>query len=967
VANINVLSQAAIKYVSASSNENIYEYIRDTLKNLTGAKYVIVSSYKKKTNTLTCESFYADKTINTRITKLLGQKVEGFTMEPDNNALKDLLDKKNIQIKGGFHELSGKKIPPSISHLIEKLLNIENIYVMGLSFGEELYGSAAFFLRKDETIENEDIINTFINQSSAALHRKSVNEALKESEEKHRLLIENSHDIIYTLDINGIFTFVSSAWTKLLGHPISEVTGKSFQMFVHPDDVQACFKWLQKVIKTGQRQDGIEYRVQHSNGTWYWHTSSSVPIREKTGTVIGFEGTARDITERKKAEEALLQQTKMQTILMDMASRYINISLEQVKYRINDSLKEIGEFVSADRSYLFNYDFIKQILSCEYEWCKTDVAPLIEKIQEVPLKIIPNMVNSHRNGNIVYFDDVLALPEGWVNKFLEFQGARSILSIPMMSGDDCIGFIGFVSLNNIHQYAEGEIALLQLFANILVNVKNRKKAETKLRETNTYLESVTIKANEMAAQAEMANRSKSMFLANMSHEIRTPLNAIIGFSQLMNRDKLLTDLQKEYNLSIISAGEHLLTLINDILELSKVEAGRVVVNTSTVDLNSFIEDIQMIFKERAQSKHLQLIFETANNLPRYIIVDKSKLRRIFVNLIENAIKFTSQGGVAVRIRVDKIDENTNHLVVEIQDSGCGIAENEIGNLFKSFVQTSSGISKGSGTGLGLVLSRELAILMGGSITVSSQIDKGSVFTFYVKIKEGKAQAIGANTTRRILYLEKGQKAYRILVVDDKKENLKVVVTLLKLVGFETSEAVDGKDAIMKFKECNPDLILMDLRMPVMDGYEAIRLIKLTEKGAKTPIIALTASSFEEERKIIESMDIQGYIRKPFRENDLFCTIEKVLGIKYIYEEQTRLQKNKSINDNEDITNDILKLSNSLILQMKDAVAVADIDLLIKYIKKIDPDKSELAEHLMFLAKNYDYDHLQNILNKKIVE
>ncbi len=465
-------------------------------------------------------------------------------------------------------------------------------------------------------------------------------------------------------------------------------------------------------------------------------------------------------------------------------------------------------------------------------------------------------------------------------------------------------------------------------------------------------------------EAEMANKFKSVFLANMSHEIRTPLNAIIGFSQLMNRDKLLSDLQKEYNVSIIHAGEHLLALINDILELSKIEAGRVILTPSNLDLHALLDDIQMIFKERTQSKNLQFICEKAIDLPRYIFVDESKLRQIFVNLIGNALKFTEEGGIAVRSRVDKIDNKKYKLVVEIQDSGPGIAEEEIDKLFKHFEQTSSGISKGSGTGLGLALSRELAILMGGDITVSSELEKGSIFTFQVEIREGNSDAVEKNTTKGVIGIDQGEMTYRILVVDDKQDNLKVAATLLKLVGFETNEAVNGEDAIQKFETWNPHLILMDMRMPVMDGYEATKRIKSTEKGKQTPIIALTASTFEDELKKINSLGIQGYIRKPFRENELFNTIGKILGINYIYENDTPILANKYSSDSLALAEDIAQLPNNLLLKMQNALAVADLDLLILLIKSMEGTKEELAQKLMHLAVNYDYDQLQLLLTGK---
>jgi len=670
-----------------------------------------------------------------------------------------------------------------------------------------------------------------------------------------------------------------------------------------------------------------------------------------------------DLNVRKKAEEDLKRQTRMQQMVIEMASRYINIPIDKVGNAVNQSLKNIGDFISADRSYIYLYDFINGTISCEYEWHRSGEGPEFEKLQNLPIDLIPEMVTAHRKGEIRTIDNIIStLPENYLRKNLEQEDAKNFHTIPMMTGNECIGFVGFLFFKNAHNFSSEENLLLQLFAHMLVNVKNKTKVEMKLLETNRYLESVTEKANKMAAEAENANKSKSAFLANMSHEIRTPLNAVIGFSQLLNRDKYLTESQKDYSTSIVKAGEHLLNLINDILELSKVEAGRIIVNPTNIDLQILFDDIRMLFRERAQVKNLQFIFEIDEHLPRYVLVDESKLRQIFVNLIGNAIKFTDEGGIAVRTRMDKINDKTSKLVVEIQDSGPGIPENELDKLFKHFEQTSSGINKGSGTGLGLALSRELAILLGGNISVSSEIGKGSIFTFQVEISEGNPDVIEKNSTKRVIGIQGGVTKHRILVVDDKDENLKVAIDLLKLVGFETIEAINGVDAIEKFEEWSPDLILMDMRMPVMDGYEATHRIKSTEKGKLTPVVALTASAFEDERKKIESLGMQGYIRKPFRENELFGTLGKILDIEYIYEDDLPLVERQIQQTRELTLSEIDLLPKGLLAQMKDALAVADLDLLVDLIGQIGPEGSELSHQLMVLVKNYDYENLQQLLN-----
>jgi PAS domain S-box-containing protein len=768
-------------------------------------------------------------------------------------------------------------------------------------------------LRKDNTKFNVDVNSSILldsngNPSSILFVERDITERKIAEEEIKRhaglisSLLDSIPDIIFFKDINGVYLGGNPAFFEFTGKTRDEVIGKTDFDFFDKDTAISFKEQDKQMLKSGIAKHN-DLWITYPHGRKILVDTLKTPYFGPDGTFIGVLGISRNITERKMAEEAL----------------------KQISTRLALATRAGGVGV-------WEFDIVNNILLWDDQ---------MFEIYGVNRKKRGNAYKTWRKG--IHPDDVKRNDteiEMAVKGIKEFDTEYRIV------------------------WSDGSVHNVRVLATV-----QRDEAGNPLRMIGTNWDITEQKKNESVLlnaklEAEMANKSKSLFLANMSHEIRTPLNAIIGFSQLMDRDTELTNVQKEYITSIIRAGEHLLTLINNILELSKVEAGKVVLMPNNIDLQAFIEDIQMIFKEKMESKHLQFIFEIDENLPRIVLIDEHKLRQIMINLIGNAIKFTDEGGIAVRVRVDKENNEFSRLVVEIQDSGCGIAENELSILFRHFVQTTSGIQKSSGTGLGLALSRELAILMGGDISVSSKLGKGSTFTFHVKIKEGDPEAIQDVSSQRIKCIEKGQKDFRILIVDDKDENLRVAVKLLELIGFQTKEAVNGEDAILKFEEWSPDLILMDMRMPVMDGYEATRLIKLTEKGKSTPIIALTASSFEDERKEIEKLDMQGYIRKPFRENELFSTIGKILGIKYIYEDEVSFIKKKYQKNKEAILKDIKKLSDIHLIKMLDAIAVADLDLLIEIINSFESENSELAEYLKVLANNYNYDYIQQLLKIK---
>jgi signal transduction histidine kinase/DNA-binding response OmpR family regulator len=470
-------------------------------------------------------------------------------------------------------------------------------------------------------------------------------------------------------------------------------------------------------------------------------------------------------------------------------------------------------------------------------------------------------------------------------------------------------------------------------------------------------------ASAKAAQekAEAANKAKSAFLANMSHELRTPLNAILGYSQLMQRNNSLPGETQEYLKIINRSGEHLLRLINEVLESSKIEAGHVLPDPINFNLHIMIEDLEKMFREKADKKGLAFEIQGIGEVPRYIIEDETKLRIVLINLLGNSMKFTEKGTITARFLTRTSGENQPVLRVEIEDTGTGISEDEKGKLFKYFVQTESGRKSQSGTGLGLAISQEYVKMMGGEITMQSKPGKGSIFRFDIKIKTGSESGMKQSQACRVKSLKPGQKVPRILVAEDTDENRNLLVKLLNLTGFDVSEATDGKEAVEAFKSWHPDLIWMDIRMPVMDGKEATRQIKATEDGKNVIVIALSAHVLGEERKEITDAGCDDFVGKPFTEVEIFEMMKKHLGVEYIYDEEQKGMEGLS-----EISFKTLNLGNlnaPFLKELTDAVINTDamkIEQLAEQLRLQDP---ETAAVLKALADNFDYETILTALQK----
>lgn len=631
------------------------------------------------------------------------------------------------------------------------------------------------------------------------------------------------------------------------------------------DELQMCIESDKKALKDGKPytrledltfRDGLKHHVEIVKNT----------IHDTDGNLTGIFGIGIDLTDRVELEKELKESSALQKLIMDTAIKLVNVPTYELDFAINEALKKVGEFAMVDRAYLCDMNHKKQTISNTHEWCADGISPELDNLQDIPFEVASAWVETHQRGEILHIPDVLALPEdNDARMILEPQGIKTLICVPLMQGSECLGFVGFDAVREYKKWSTENITLLKVLAELLSNAMLRKMFEDRLIEARR--------------EAERANSAKSIFLANMSHEMRTPLNGIIGMNQLLLDSGLNTE-QVNYAKIAISSGETLLNLINDILDLSKIESQSLELKPKEFNIRDLVDDCLNLFSLSMQQKKLSIFAEYDASVPDIVVADEKRFRQVLVNLLSNAVKFTSQGRVQVRVRYadSESSEGGGTLHVSVTDSGIGIPPDRINDLFTPFTQLdNSSTKKFSGSGLGLVICRQLVELMGGSIGVESKVGEGSTFWFNIMVGKTKSDGTHQKKTTQRLH------QHRVLIVNPSDTQSLIIENLLKHKYENIEKVTTGKEAKQMvsgaLKEDNPfNLIIIDQSLGDISSSKLVEQVSRMGKEVQPGIIVTTSTKAGRELLELAKSENIALLPRPVHDLALFRTIDFVTGL-----------------------------------------------------------------------------------------
>ncbi len=782
-----------------------------------------------------------------------------------------------------------------------------------------------------------ELINANTQLAQEIEERKSIEAALRLREATLEKVQRLAHIGDWEADLAAHTITWSEELYRIHGRDLSlpsPLPEESFT-YIHPDDLAIHQTQIAAKVFAGE-PFATDIRIIRSDGDVRYVEARGEPVFDQHGQMVRYLGMSRDLTERKLTEDIL---RKSEALLREA-----------------QATASLG---------CWEHDLI----SNRTMWTE-ELYRLHGRNPELPPPTSEELIHQ-----VIYPEDLPFYREHLVHRFE--TGQPFACDFRIIRADQAIRWVTAKGQPVANQ--QGEIVR---YIGVVMDISDRK---------NTELELQTAKE-----AAEAANRAKSIFLSSMSHELRTPLNAILGFAQLLSRDTSSIAEQKEYIDIINWNGQHLLELINDVLELSKIESGKVTLHPTEVDLYQLLGSLQDLFQPKAKAKDLTLRFERSPTVPQLILADESKLRQILINLLSNAIKFTATGGVQLRVKLQEpagqatATPPATMLGFAVQDSGPGIAPAERSQLFRPFSQTTTGRQTSEGTGLGLAISRNFVELMQGEIGVDSQPGVGSTFWFTVPAQVVKGDRTTRSfATQRVIGLAPEQPRYRILVIEDHPENAEFLTKTLTLVGFEVQQAANGQAGLTLWQTWQPHLILMDMQMPVMDGYETTQTIRALEQARKvndsiraewddgmtrewndrlsslaqlpptptppTLIIAVTGSAFEEDRTQILGAGCDDFIRKPLQENLLFDQLAYHLGVQYCYEDPPLLPPSEPLPSLILSPADLKIMPETWIRQLNEVAKECSEAKVLQLLSQISEQHPDVALALVQLATNFRFE------------
>lgn len=690
--------------------------------------------------------------------------------------------------------------------------------------------SAVAFALRDERGEIESVAAIMRDISAQKVAEKELREARERTEralaDARRLtdILELTTDIVGIANLEGKIVYANRAGRESLGLCVGEDgTYGSLERVVSPESIELLNNEILPTLMTAGRWQGELDLANVQTGRTFPVSNASCALRDANGDLQYISGISRDISEQRRNQKELreardraekaLAESRLLAAVLESTSDFVGMATPEgtVTYINSSGKRLIGLNPNEDIS-----------------WMRFSNVFTPEFVERIVNEGIP-----------------IALRDGsWkVETVLRHQNGSDIP----------VSFVGCV-----HPDANGQPRMLSCIARDISDAKRQELALQTAKNT-----------------AEIANRAKSQFLANMSHELRTPLNGILGYTQILQKDRDLPERYKE-NIAVIEhCGEHLLTLINDILDLSKIEAGRMELYENDFHLEPFLHSIAEIVSARAEAKDITFSFEKLSPLPAVVHADDKKLKQIILNLIGNAIKFTDEGGVVL-----KVGYHNDRIRFQVEDTGIGIPPEKLEEIFLPFHQVSHKNRVIEGTGLGLAITRQLLNLMHGELSVQSTVGKGSIFAADIFLQEALSADAPPTLKRRQIVGYAGV-TRRAMVVDDKPENRAVLAGLLSMLGFEVTEAADGRECLERLTDARPDVVFMDMRMPVMDGGEATRLIRSLDGFRNVIVIAISASAFEHNRQECIDAGCNDFIAKPFRESDITALLQRHLRLEWI--------------------------------------------------------------------------------------